>query len=302
MSEAAPTVCGTVAIIGRPNAGKSTLLNALLGQKISIVSPKVQTTRTRITGILTEGTAQIIMVDTPGVIEPQTRLERSMLAAAHDALHAVDLVVHLVDVTLKNPVASNSDLIKTLPSERPVFLVFNKIDQIAKPKLLELIVAFQNAFAYREIFMISARSGDGVDGLRRGLVAAMPQGPWLYPEDQVTDIPSRFMAAEITREKIFLQLHQELPYACMVETESWERDEHGTLHIGQTIIVQRDTQKAIVLGKGGSRIQAIGQASRLELQELLQEEKIYLKLFVKVLKDWDEQSGLYDALGLNPIA
>lgn len=292
------TRCGTVAIIGDANAGKSTLLNTLLGQKISIVSPKAQTTRTRVTGILTQDTDQIVFIDTPGLVKPDTRLERAMVGAVHEALIGVDMIVHLVDATRKSALSRAQAVWDALPRQAPVLLVLNKIDLMAKPPLLALVASFDAGYSYAAIFMIAALKNDGLAGLLADIRARLPSGPWLYSEDQVTDVPMRVLAAEITREKIFQQLHEEVPYACVVETENWERDENGKLQIHQTIIVRRDSQKAIVLGKGGARIKEIGQQARQEIENIL-EEKIFLKLFVKVIEDWPEKAEFYNALGLN---
>ena len=290
--------CGTVSIIGRPNAGKSTLLNTILGQKISIVSPKVQTTRSRITGIITDDMIQMILIDTPGLMQPRSRFERAMVSAAHESLGNVDVIVHLVDVSGRAGASADVELIRLFPANTPVFLALNKIDTLPRNKLLDITQAHNQAFDYAQTFMISALKDQGLDALVKSLRAAMPLGPWLYAEDQVTDLPMRMLASEITREKIFLQLHQELPYAAYVETESWTRDARGLLHISQVICVQRESQKAIVLGKKGARIREIGTAARQEIEKII-EEKINLKLFVKVNESWEEKSDLYAALGLD---
>ncbi|MCK6419275.1 MAG: GTPase Era, partial [Alphaproteobacteria bacterium] len=292
-----PTRCGTVAIIGDANAGKSTLLNALLGQKVSIVSPKAQTTRTRVRGILTQDADQIVFIDTPGLVKPDTRLQRAMVSAVHEALAGVDMIIHLVDATRKSVLSRAQSVWEALPRDAPVLLVLNKVDLMPKPRLLELAASFNAHYPYEAIFMIAALKNDGLNGLLSDIRARLPLGPWLYDQEEITDTPVRVMAAEITREKIFQQLHEEVPYACIVETELWDRDDVGKLNIHQTIIVRRDTQKAIVLGKGGSRIKEIGQQARKDIEELLQE-KIFLKLFVKVIEDWPEKAEFYNALGL----
>lgn len=291
------TYCGFASVIGLPNAGKSTLINHLVGQKVSIVSRKVQTTRSRVLGILTQGAAQIILIDTPGIFDAKKTMERAMVGAAYDAIEEADLTVHLVDTSVKSAVARNADIIKRLPPNKPVFLVLNKIDQTKKTDLLAMAGALNEAFDYTATFMISALKGHGTDGLLKELAAHMKPGPWMFDADQVSDMPMRLMAAEITREKLFNQLHRELPTSSFVETENWEQFENGDIKISQLVYVQRDSQKAIVLGKGGRRIKEIGQQSRRELEEIL-ESRVHLKLFVKVKDNWSEQPEMLRLMGL----
>jgi GTPase len=292
------TRCGYVALVGPPNAGKSTLLNTLVGAKVAIVSPKVQTTRTRVLGIATEGASQLVFVDTPGIFAPKRRLERAMVAAAWEGAKEADLVVLLVDAgaRLKPETLSIAERLKE--SGRPALLALNKIDTVKRPALLELSGTLNAAGGFAETFMISALTGDGVADLRRRLAALVPQGPWLFPEDQLSDMPERLLAAEITREKLFLRLQQELPYALTVETESWEEREDGSVRIAQVIYVQRDSQKPIVLGKGGSMIKAIGSAARRELTAIL-ERTVHLSLYVKVREGWIDDPERYREWGLD---
>lgn len=282
------TRCGYVSIVGLPNAGKSTLVNAMVGQKVSIVSPKVQTTRSRVMGIALHEDSQIILIDTPGIFKAQKTLERAMVSAAFSAFEEVDYIVHIVDVSLKEPFKRNLDLIEALKERGDVILVLNKIDQIDKPKLLDLSVKFNEAFPYCATFMISAQSGKGVKDLEKYLANNLPKCEWIFPEDQITDTPMRLLASEITREKVFLQLHEEVPYSIHVETEEWEEFDNGDVRISQAIFVQKESQKAIVLGRGGARIKSIGQSSRQDL-EVMMERKVHLKLFVKVEENWAER-------------
>ena len=297
MTEA--TRCGFVALVGAPNAGKSTLLNALVGTKIAIVSPKVQTTRTRVLGITLEGDSQLVFVDTPGIFQPKRRLERAMVAAAWQGAQDADLVVLLVDATAATIKPETRSIIDGLKSAgRPAILALNKIDAVRRPKLLALSEALNDAGDFTATYMISALTADGLDDLKSALAAAVPEGPWLYPEDQLSDMPERLLAAEITREKIFLRLYQELPYAVTVETESWEERDDGSIAISQVIFVQRDTQKAIVLGKGGQMIKAIGTAAREELEEILGC-RVHVRLFVKVRESWIDDPDRYRDWGLD---
>lgn len=289
--------CGFASIIGTPNAGKSTLVNALVGGKISIVSSKVQTTRSRILGILTHGAAQIILIDTPGVFQPKKTLEKAMVGAALDAAKEGDVTIHLVDVSEKNPLDKNKLVLQNLPQNTPVYLALNKVDKIDKAKLLELSAAFHAQRDYARTYMISALKQQGLKDVLNGLAEDLPEGEWIYDEDQMTTMPMRMLAAEMTREKIFHQLHQELPYAIMVETEHWENFDNGDVKINQVITVQRDSQKAIILGKGGARIKQIGQAARADLEAFMGC-KIHLKLFVRVQENWQERAETYQALGL----
>ncbi|WP_026870480.1 GTPase Era [Inquilinus limosus] len=293
------TRCGFVALIGAPNAGKSTLLNTLVGTKVAIVSPKVQTTRSRVLGILTEGRTQIVFVDTPGIFRPRRRLDRAMVAAAWGGAAEADLVVLLVDAALKSVREDTRGIIEKLgESGRQAILVLNKVDAVPHEKLLVLAADLNATGVFTDTFMISALTGDGVDDLRRVVAERLPEGPWLFPEDQVSDMPMRLLAAEITREKLFLRLQQELPYAVAVETESWEEQKDGSVRISQVIYVQRDGQKAIVLGRGGQMIKAIGTAARLELEEIT-EQRVHLSLFVKVRENWLDDPARYAIWGLD---
>ncbi len=289
--------CGSVALVGAPNAGKSTLLNQLIGAKVSIVSPKVQTTRSRVLGIVIEGAAQLILVDTPGIFAPKRRLERAMVAAAWAEVEDADEVVVLVDAArgLEGEAQRIVDGLKA--AGRRAVLALNKVDLVDPRSLLPLTDRLRKEGIFDAVFMISALSGNGVADLRRYLAAALPAGPWLYPEDQLTDLPQRIMAAEATREQIFLQLHQELPYASTVETDSWEEREDASVKIAVTIHVQRASQKAIVLGKAGSRIKAIGERARAELERMFAR-RVHLFLFVRVSEDWTEDRERYRAMGL----
>lgn len=297
------TRAGFVCIIGLPNAGKSTLVNKLVGAKVSIVSRKVQTTRSRVLGIAMheEGDvqAQVVLVDTPGVFKPKKTLERAMVGAAWDALEDADIAVHLVDISAKDPVGNSKFIAGKLPAGKKAVLVLNKTDQVDKIKLLALSAELNTLADYQATFMISALKGQGTKDLLAMLAAAMPEGPYLFDPELITDMPMRLMAAEITREKIFNQLHQELPHSTFVHTEQWEEFENGSIKIGQAIHVQRDSQKAIVLGKGGRQIKKIGEAARKELEELL-ETRVHLSLFVKVQADWAERAENLHLMGLEP--
>lgn len=299
MTEVEATRCGFVALIGAPNAGKSTLLNSLVGTKVAIVSPKVQTTRSRVLGIATEGRSQIVFVDTPGIFKPRRRLDRAMVAAAWAGAAEGDLVLLLIDASLKGVRDESRSIIAQLAqSKRQAILVLNKIDAVRREALLALAADLNTSGVFTDTFMISALTGDGVDDLRRAVAERLPEGPWLFPEDQVSDMPMRLLAAEITREKLFLRLQQELPYAVAVETESWEEQEDGSVRISQIIYVQRDGQKAIVLGRGGQMIKAIGTAARLELEEIT-EQRVHLSLFVKVRENWLDDPARYSVWGLD---
>lgn len=293
------TRCGMVGIIGAPNAGKSTLVNRLVGSKVTIVSPKVQTTRTRVMGILTEGATQIILMDTPGIFAPKRRLDRAMVNAAWQGARDGDAVLLLIDVG-KGRINDESRAIidKLNETKRTVALVLNKIDMIEKEKLLALTAQLNEMGSFSDIYMISALKGDGVDRLRADLAARMPQGPWMFGEDQITDMPMRMLAAEVTREQLFLQLGDELPYDSTVESEKWEEFDDGSAKISQTIYVRRDTQKAIVLGKGGTRIKSIGARARSEL-EAITGRRIHLSLFVKVRDNWGDDPARYRDWGLD---
>jgi len=292
------TRCGFVAIIGAPNAGKSTLINSLVGAKVSIVTHKVQTTRTRVRAIAIVGNAQIIFVDTPGIFKPRRKLDEAMVEAAWAGAADADVVAFLVDAR-RGLDEENERILEGLKkSGRKAILVLNKVDLIEKGRLLELADRFNAEFSFEATFMVSALKGDGVADLRDYLAERMPEGPWLYPPDQLSDFPLRMLAAEITREKLYLRLHDELPYASHVETELWEERPDGSIRIEQTIYVLRESQKKIVIGKGGQTIKEIGQAARKELSELLGGRKVHLFLFVKVREKWDQDPERLRNLGL----
>ena len=291
--------CGFVSIIGAPNAGKSTLVNRLVGAKVSIVSPKVQTTRTRVMGVVNHDDTQIVFVDTPGIFQPRKRLEKAMVAAAWQGTADAEEILLQVDVGKGRINDDTKSIIGRLKdTQRTVILLLNKIDMLQKDKLLALAADLNAEGIFKEIFMISALTGDGVTALMDTLAARMPEGPWMFGEDQISDMPMRMLAAEITREKIFLQLGDELPYSSTVETELWEDFDNGDVKISQTVYVMRDSQKAIVLGKGGARIKKIGQAAREELEEIL-ERRVHLSLFVKVRDKWTDDPARYAAWGLD---
>jgi GTP-binding protein Era len=290
--------CGLVAVVGAPNAGKSTLVNALVGQKVAIVSAKAQTTRTRIMGIAIEGESQILLLDTPGIFEPRRRLDRAMVAAAWGGASDADLIAVVIDAETGFS-RRIEDMIDRLRDRRePKILVLNKVDKVKKESLLTLITKLGERMTIDDIFMVSALSGDGVADLKAWLAQRVPEGPWHFPADQVSDATDRMLAAEITREQLYLQLHQELPYASAVETEKFEERKDGSVAIHQQILVGRDTQKAIVLGKGGARIKEIGARAREELGNLLGR-KVHLFLHVKVNPKWEEDRGLYREIGLD---
>ena len=291
------TQAGFVAIVGAPNVGKSTLLNRLVGSKISIVSPKVQTTRSRILGICIEGAVQIVFIDTPGIFTPRRRLDRAMVAAAWSGARDADDVLLLVDAEQGFDLNTEAIIARLKTLERSVILAINKVDLVNKPGLLALAEDLNEIGIFTDIFMISAETGDGFGDLMANLQDRMPKGPWLFPEDQISDLPGRLLAAEITREKLYLQLHQELPYAAAVETEGWKLKEDGSIKIDQIIYIERQNQKAIVLGRGGKRIKAIGEAARKELEDLLKT-RIHLFLFVKVRERWGDDPDRYRDLGL----
>jgi GTP-binding protein Era len=292
------TRCGFVALIGAPNAGKSTLLNALVGSKVSIVSRKVQTTRALVRGIAIEGKAQIIFVDTPGIFAPRRRLDQAMVTSAWGGAGDADAVALLVDVRKGIDEEVETILSGLSKFKAPAILVLNKIDTVERSTLLKFTADLNACFAFRETSMISALTGDGVPHLRAQLAAMMPEGPWLYPEDQVSDAPLRQLAAEITREKLFERLHDELPYQSTVETDSWKELPDGSARIEQTIYVARDGQKKIVIGEGGRTIKAIGQAARAEIGEAA-EQKVHLFLFVKVRPNWIDDPERYREMGLD---
>ncbi len=289
--------CGLVAVLGAPNAGKSTLVNALVGEKVAIVSPKAQTTRARLMGIAIDGESQMLLVDTPGIFDPNRRLDRAMVAAAWEGAVGADRVLLTIDAAAKVGARVQAMLDGFEQRPEPKILVLNKVDIARKEDLLVLAAKLSERFRPEAVFMVSATQGDGVDDLKRHLAEAMPEGPWHYPEDQLSDATDRMVAAELTREQIYLQLHAELPYASAVETEKWEDRKDGSAVIHQQILVERDSQKAIVLGKGGSRLKAIGQSAREAIAEHLGR-KVHLFLHVKVNPRWDEDRGLYREIGL----
>jgi GTP-binding protein Era len=295
---AAETRCGYVALIGAPNAGKSTLTNRLVGAKVAIVTPKVQTTRARLIAIAVVDEAQLIFVDTPGIFAPKRRLDRAMVAAAWTGAREADQVVVLIDARqgLDGQARAVLATAATLPGRK--VLALNKVDVVKRPALLAMTEEANRLGGFDATFMISALEGDGVEDLARDLAKHAPAGPWLYPEDQLADVPERLIAAEVTREKLFLQLQQELPYQLTVETESWEERPDGSVRIGQVIYVGRDSQKAIVLGKGGQRIRQIGQAARTELAAFL-DRPVHLFLFVKVRANWGDDPERFRAMGLD---
>ncbi|MEE8202573.1 MAG: GTPase Era, partial [Alphaproteobacteria bacterium] len=293
MSDAAEARrCGFIALVGAPNAGKSTLLNQFVGSKVSIVTPKVQTTRSRITGICIAGRSQLVFVDTPGIFAPRRRLDRAMVAAAWSGARDADIVVVLVDAR-RGIDADVRRIVDGLGnSRRKAVLALNKIDLVKPAALLPLTAELDASGIFDETFMISALSGDGVGDLRDFLAARVPDGPWLYPEDQISDMPLRLLAAEVTREQLFLQLHQELPYALTVETERWDERDDESLRIDQIVYLQRESHKPMVLGKGGSRIKEVGSAARRELEALIGR-RVHLFLHVKVAPKWADDPARY---------
>ncbi|MBW5439510.1 GTPase Era [Bradyrhizobium canariense] len=295
----APTAtrCGFVALIGAPNVGKSTLVNALVGAKVTIVSRKVQTTRALIRGIVIENNSQIILVDTPGIFLPKRRLDRAMVSTAWSGAHDADLVCVLLDAKAGIDEEAEAILTKVASVKHEKILVINKVDLVQREKLLALAQAANERMAFAQTFMIAAISGDGVDDLRHTLAEIVPPGPFLYPEDQMSDAPMRQLAAEITREKIFRKLHQELPYQSTVETDKWEERKDKSVRIEQTIFVERESQRKIVLGAGGATIKSIGADSRKEIGEILGV-PVHLFLFVKVRENWSDDPDRYREMGL----
>ena len=306
------TRCGFAALVGAPNAGKSTLVNRLVGSKVSIVTQKVQTTRFPVRGVAIDCEAQIVLVDTPGIFTPRRRLDRAMVRSAWGGAEDADAVVHLVDVQAEMAVdeggGSGADkkavqdvvsIVEGLKGAgRKAILGLNKIDGVKRERLLAITQRLFDTGVYSEVFMISARTGAGVDDLKKRLAELMPEGPWFYPEDQTADIPVRLLAAEITREKVYLRVHEELPYAATVETTAFEERKDGSVRIEQTIFVARDGQKAIMLGKGGQTIKQVSMDSRRELTAIL-ERPVHLFLHVKVKENWAEERGIYSDLGLD---
>ena len=294
------TRAGFVALIGEPNAGKSTLLNRMVGAKVSIVTHKVQTTRARIRGVAMEGDSQIVFVDTPGLFQPRRRLDRAMVAAAWGGAADADVVVLMVEAHrgLSEGVSRILEGLANIGKGRIVALAINKIDRVESPVLLGLTEKLNAEYDFAETFMISAEKGYGVDRLRQWLAGQVPEGPWLYPEDQIADLPMRMIAAEMTREKLTLRLHQELPYQLTVETENWEERKDGSARVDQIIYVSRDGHKGIVLGNKGETIKSVSQAARAELTEFLGR-KVHLFLQVKVREKWQEEAERYSEMGLN---
>jgi GTP-binding protein Era len=295
-----------IAVIGAPNAGKSTLVNALVGAKVSIVTQKVQTTRARIRGIAVEGETQLVFTDTPGIFSPRRRLDRAMVAAAWEGIEGADAILHVVDAAaeLAGPSKSTADT-ETIVAELKrrgarAVLVLNKIDKVARPDLLKLIAAMSAHGIYAELFLVAAEKGDGVADIKKYLVKMAPEGAWMYPEDQLSDISDRLMAAEVTREKVFKRLHQELPYESTVETTAWTRTKKGELKVEQTIYVSREGHRPIVLGKGGQTLKAIGEAARKELTTIFGE-PVHLFLTVNVREGWTEEAARYREMGLDIV-
>lgn len=297
---ATPTRAGFVALLGEPNAGKSTLLNRMVGAKVSIVTHKVQTTRTRIRGIAIEGAAQLVFVDTPGLFRPRRRLDRAMVAAAWGGAADADVIVLLVEAQrgLTEGVGDILDALMQKARGTPVALAINKIDRVRAETLLGLADRMNQAFSFEKTFMISAEKGHGVDDLRRWLAGVVPPGPWLYPEDQIADLPMRMIAAEITREKLTLRLHEEIPYQLTVETEAWEERKDGSVRIDQVVYVARPGHKGIVLGKRGETIKQVGQAARAELREFMGRD-VHLFLQVKLRENWLDEAERYGEMGLD---
>lgn len=299
MTEEKKTKAGFVALIGAPNAGKSTLLNQMLGEKLSIVSRKAQTTRMRVLGILTEGDTQACLIDTPGVFQPKKQIDKAMVTAAWSSLEDADMILLIADASQRQPDEKLEHVMKALAKRKArATLVLNKVDKIKLEKLLPMTERLNESGLFDEIYMISALTGDGVDKLKKHIFAHMPEGPWHYPEDQLTDLPERLLCAEITREQILHQLHEELPYEAAVLPEQWETHKDGSIAIAQTIIVTRPNHRAIVLGKGGARIKTIGTAARTEMAAQLGC-KVHLFLDVRVDERWQERGEFYRLFGLD---
>jgi len=289
--------CGFVTIVGVPNAGKSTLVNQLVGSKVSIVSPKVQTTRRRILGVVMHDESQIILVDTPGIFEPKKRLERAMVAAAWSAIEGTGLILVIADATAPSQEPTLALIDKLKASNIPIWLAINKIDKCPRAQLLPMIAELTQEKPIQKTYLISALTRDGIESLLNDLAGKMPSAPWHFPEDQLSDVPQRFLAAEITREKIFQFLHQELPYAVTVEGEKWENFANGDIKISQVVFVMRESQRRILLGKEGQQIRRIGEAARRDLQDILGA-RVHLFLHVRVAKDWAERRQHYEEMGL----
>ena len=296
-TKATNTRCGFIALVGAPNAGKSTLLNALVGGKVSIVTPKVQTTRMRVTGIAMAGDAQLVFIDTPGIFQPVRRLDRAMVAAAWGGARDADIVVVLIDAKRGIDKDAQRIIDGLVERRRRAILALNKIDLVKRAALLPIIAALDATGVFTDTFMISALDGDGVDDLRDFFAARVPAGPWHYPEDQISDMPLRLLAAETTREKLFLRLHQELPYGLTVETENWDERKDGSVRIDQIIYIARENHKPMVLGKGGQLIKAVGTAARQDLEASL-DRRVHLFLHVKVAPKWADDPARYRDLGL----
>jgi GTP-binding protein Era len=292
-----PTRCAFVALIGAPNVGKSTLVNALVGAKVTIVSPKVQTTRTLVRGIAIDGTSQLVFVDTPGIFAPRRRLDRAMVTTAWTGAHDADIVAMMIDAKRGLDDETDAILGRLGDVAGRKLLILNKVDLVAKPGLLTLAQEANARTQFGATFMVSALSGDGIGDLKAWLAANAPEGPWHYPEDQISDAPLRSLAAEITREQVFNRLHQELPYRSTVETEVWKELRDGAVRIEQTIYVERESQRKIVLGKGGASIKAIGAAARAEIAKII-EQKVHLFLFVKVREGWGDDPERFREMGL----
>ncbi|MDX2104703.1 MAG: GTPase Era [Alphaproteobacteria bacterium] len=292
------TRCGVVAVVGAPNAGKSTLVNALVGQKVAIVSPKAQTTRTRLMGVAIEGTTQLLLVDTPGIFDPKRRLDRAMVAAAWGGTEGADVIALVVDAKGGLPARVTEIAERIASRAEPKYLVLNKVDLADKARLLDHARRLNDLVPFAETFFVSATTGDGLAGLKASLASAMPHGPWHFPEDQVSDASERMLAAEVTREQLYLQLHAELPYASTVETEKYVERADGSVEIHQQILVERPTQRAIVLGKGGAQIRKIGERARAELSAIMGC-KVHLYLHVKARPGWDEAREVYRDMGLD---
>ncbi|MDR6847742.1 GTP-binding protein Era [Sphingomonas sp. BE270] len=298
MTDPTPQHCGLVAILGAPNAGKSTLVNALVGQKVAIVSPKAQTTRVRLMGVAIEGDTQLLLVDTPGIFEPKRRLDRAMVQAAWGGAEGADVLALVVDA--KGGLGAKvTDIAEAIKDRRePKYLILNKVDLADKGKLLLHAEKLTGMVDFAETFFVSAATGDGLPELKAHLAKAMPEGPWHFPEDQVSDASERSLASEVTREQLYLQLHAELPYASAIETEQYKEREDGSVEIHQQILVERPTQRAIVLGKGGARIKEIGARARAELSEIMGR-PVHLYLHVKVRPGWDDERDVYREMGLD---
>ena len=298
MSDAPVQRCGFVAVIGAPNAGKSTLVNALVGAKVSIVSPKEQTTRTIVRGIAMYGDSQVVFIDTPGIFMPKQRFDRAMVAAAWAGAGDAELVMLVVDAAKPDRADLDRIVAQLKTTRRKAVLALNKVDVVDKPRLLDLTAHLHASGVFAEIFMVSAKTGDGLDAVKSYLAATVPAGPFMFPPDEVSDMPGRLLAAEVTREKLFMNLHQEVPYSCAVVSETWEERKDGSVKITQTILVSREGHRAIVLGEGGKRIRKVGEESRRELKALLGHE-VHLFLHVKVSENWRNDRALFSTWGLD---